>query len=128
MSHFTKIKTQLVKKDCIVNALKDLGHQVTEGRVNIRGWNGQQTEVEIKVPTRNAGYDLGFRKEGQTYDLVADWYGIEDIQAEPFLAQVQQRYAYHVVVGRMTEQGFEIAQEEQEADNTIHLTVRRMVF
>jgi len=59
---------------------------------------------------------------------VADWWGIQDIQLEPFLQQVQQRYAYHAVVARMAEQGFDVVQEEQDADRTIRLIVRRAVF
>ena len=55
MSHFTKIKTRLVKKDFVVKALTDLGFQAQEGQVKIRGWNGQQTPVDIMAPTKNAG-------------------------------------------------------------------------
>ena len=128
MSHFTRVKTRLVKKEHIIKALRDLGYQPREGRVNIRGWNGQETEVEIMTPTNNKGYDLGFAKKSETYDLVADWYGIDDIKAEPFLDQVQQKYAYHAVVDRMQDQGFEIAEEEIDQDNTVRLTVRRTVF
>lgn len=128
MSHFTKIKTRLVEPKYIVQALTDLGFQVRQGRVKIRGYNGQQTEVDIMAPTRNPGYDIGFAKAGEVFDLVADWFGIKDIQPQALLNQVQQRYAYHAVTERMAAQGFEIAQEQVEADRTIHLTVRRAVF
>jgi len=127
MSHFTKIKTRLVKKDFVVKALTDLGFQAREGQVKIRGWNGQQTQVDIMAPTKNPGYDIGFQMAEGTYDLVADWYGIEDIKPETLLEQVQQRYAYHAVVDNMQGKGFEVVEEEDE-DRTIHLTVRRAVF
>ena len=128
MSHFTKIKTRLVKKDFVVKALTDLGFQAQEGQVKIRGWNGQQTPVDIMAPTKNPGYDIGFQKAEGTYDLVADWYGIHDIQPESLLKQIQQRYAYHAVMDNMRDKGFEVVEEENEEDNTIHLTVRRAVF
>lgn len=128
MSHFTKIKTKLVKKEHIVNALRDLGFQPKEGSVEIRGYEGIKTKVDVMAPTKNRGYDIGFKKDGETFELVADWYGIDDINSEKFLEQVQQRYAYHAVTSRMAEQGFEVVEEENEEDNTIHLTVRRAVF
>ena len=127
MSHFTRMKTKLAKKDYIVQALRDLGYEPREGKVRIRGYGGQETEVDVMIPTGNPGYDLGFRKEGNTYEMVADWYGIHNIDQDAFLNKVQQRYAYQAVMERMKEQGFEVV-EEQDEDNTIHLTVRRVVF
>jgi len=124
MSHFTTIKTELVRKELIVKSLRDLGHQVVEGPGHIRDWSGEQTEVELRIPTQNPGYDLGFRMEGETYALVADWYGIHEIQQNTFLANIQQRYAYHASVDRMKEQGFEIAFEKQDTDNNIQLIFR----
>ena len=128
MSHFTRIKTKLVKKEYLVQALNDLGYHPAEGSVEIRGFGGQKMKVDVKIPTKNPGYDLGFRKAGDVYELVADWYGIHDINKETFLNQVQQKYAYHAVLTRMEEQGFEVVEEENKTDNTIHLTVRRTVF
>ena len=128
MSHFTKIKTRLVKKEHLIKALQDLGYNVNDGKVRIRGYNSQETGVDIMVSTRNKGYDIGFKKEGDSYNLVADWYGIKDIEPEAFLRQVQQKYAYHAVRERMEEQGFELVEEENEEDNTIHMTLRRTVY
>lgn len=125
MSHFTKIKTRLIKKEHLIKALQDLGHNVTDGKVQIRGYEGQKTDVDIMIPTGNEGYEIGFKKEGDSYNLVADWWGIENITPEDLLKQVQQKYAYHAVRERMEEQGFELIEEENEEDNTIHLTLRR---
>jgi hypothetical protein len=110
-----------------MNALKDLGHIVQDGSVQIRGHHGQKTEVDIMIPTQNPRYDIGFKKEGEAYHIVADWWCIEDVKPEEFHKQVQQKYAYHAVRERMEEQGFELIEEENEADNTIHMTLRRMV-
>ena len=127
MSHFTRMKTKLSKKNHIVQALRNLGYEPKPGKVRIRGYGGQEAEVDVMIPTGNPGYDLGFRKQGNTYEMVADWYGIHNIDRDAFLKKVQQRYAYHAVMERMKEQGFDLVEEEEE-DNTIHLTVRRMVF
>ncbi len=127
MSHFTTMKTQLVNRKYLVAALKDLGFQPQVGQVLVRGYEGQKTEVEVKVPTGNPEYDLGFRKAGKTYELVADWYGIVDIRAKTFMAQLLQRYAYHAVSAQVQAQGFEIVQDESLKDQTIHLTLRRCI-
>lgn len=128
MSHFTSMKTKLVIKDHVVQALRGLGYQPKEGNVEIRGFGGRKTAVEVMIHTKNPGYDLGFRKVGDTYELVADWYGIHDINQKTFLNQVQQKYAYHAVMSRMKEQGFEAVEEKNALDNTIHITLRRTVF
>ncbi|WP_373500172.1 DUF1257 domain-containing protein [Desulfococcus sp.] len=128
MSHFTRMKTRIVKKEYLVKALSDLNFKVREGSVHIRGFGGQQTAVEVMAPTGNPGYDIGFLKTGDTYEMVADWYGIKDIQPQQLLNQVQQRYAYHAVMERMAQQGFEVVEEQSREDRTIHLTVRRAVF
>ncbi len=126
MSHFTTMKTELVRKELIVKALLDLGHQVVEGPGHIRDWSGEQTDVELRVPTQNPEYDLGFCMEGQTYVLVGDWYGIHEIQQDAFLAKIKQRYAYHVAIDRLTKQGFEIVTEEKDADNNIQMIFQRV--
>jgi hypothetical protein len=108
-------------------ALLDAGYQPVEGKVAIRGFGGIKTEVDLMFTT-NQGYDIGFKKTGDAFELVADWYDIKDINPEKLLSQVQQRYAYHAVKNRMESQGFEVVEDVNEKDKTIHLTVRRTVF
>ena len=127
MSHFTRMKTTLAKKEHLINSLHDLGYKPLEGKVRIRGYGGQETEVDVMIPTGNPGYDLGFRKQSKTYEMVADWYGIRNIDKGALLNKLNQRYACHAVKKRMEEQGLDLV-EETEEDSTIHLTVRRTVF
>jgi homospermidine synthase len=127
MSHFTTIKTQIVASEPLKKALVDLGLAGEEGTVEIRGYGGNRTRVDIRVPTRNPGYDIGFRKQGDAYELVADWWGIKDIKQDEFLQRLTQRYAYHVAKDQLEAQDFTVVEEEVQADNTIHITVRRMV-
>lgn len=126
MSHFTTLKTQIVSKDYLKQALEDLEIAFEEGDVEIRGYQGIRTPVEIRIPTADPAYDLGFRKNGDTYELVADWYGIKDIKQQEFLGLVTQRYAYRVAMDQLARQDFTVVEEEVQADNTIHITVRRM--
>jgi hypothetical protein len=126
MSHFTRIKTRMVERRYLHAALQELGYVVEEGSVEVRGYGGNRTQVEIKIPTRNHGYDIGFRNAGQAYECVADWWGIRDINQETFLQQVTQRYAYHAARAKLEEQGFSLVTEEVEQGERIHLVLRRM--
>jgi len=126
MSHFTRIKTQIVEKKYLMQALQDLNYAYEEGDVKIRGFGGNRTGVEIKIPTGNRGYDIGFRKSDGAYELIADWYGIHDIDQGQFVRKVTQRYVYHVTKEKLEEQGFTLVAEEVERDGRVHLTLRRM--
>lgn len=125
MSHFTTLRTHLVDRECLCQALSDLGHAYEEGEVSIRGFGGQRTKVELRVPTRSPGYQLGFRRLGARYELVADWYGIRDIEAKPFLNDLTRRYAYHAARKALEAQQFDLVEEEIQPDQSIRLVLRR---
>ncbi len=127
MSHFTSIKTKIVEKQYLKQALSELGHIYQEGNVQIRGYQGIQTSVAIKIPTKNTGYDIGFRKSDNAYEMVADWWGIKDINQNKFIQQVSQRYAYHAAKAKLEEQGFSLVSEETQEGERIHLVLRRTV-
>lgn len=126
MSHFTKVKTQMVEREFLIRSLRDLGYSCEVGDVRIKGFQGKQSKAEIKVPTNDRGFDIGFRKAGNAYEIVADWWGIRDIQKDEFLQKVTQRYAYHATREKLEEQGFTLVTEAAEADGKIHLVLRRM--
>jgi hypothetical protein len=127
MSHFTTIRTQIVEKEYLKKALQDLGHAYQEGSVQVNGYQGNKTTAELKIGTRDSNYDIGFRKTGGTYELIADWWGIHDIKQNTFVQQLTQRYAYHAAITKLEEQGFSLVSEEQEAGERIHLVLRRSV-
>jgi hypothetical protein len=117
----------MVDKAFIITALKELDYDVQEGDVEIRGYGGQRTKVELRINTRSPGYDIGFRKSGENYELVADWWGIKDINKDTFMQQLNQKYAYSATLSKLEEKGFSIAKEDVEEGNKIHLVLRRMV-
>ncbi len=127
MSHFTTLKTRIILKQHLLEALLDLHMEFETGELEIRGYQGIRTEVEVKVKTHNSDHDIGFRKRGDAFEMVADWYGIKDITQDEFLAKISQRYAYRASMRKLLEQNFEIVSEEILSDNSIHITVRRMV-
>jgi hypothetical protein len=127
MSHFSRIKTQMVEQEYLLQALKDSGYTYEVGeKLKIRGYGGNRDHVAIKVSTKHRGYDIGFRKAGKVYECIADWYGIHSIKQQRFLRQVTQRYAYHAARTKLEEQGFSLVSEDVQEGDRIHLRLRRM--
>jgi hypothetical protein len=131
MSHFTTIKTQFVAAAPLRKALADVRAEFNLGEVRenalVSGYHGNTARADLVVSTRNQGYDLGFRKQGEAYELVADWYGIRDFKQADLAARLTQRYAYHTVKEKLDQQGFSLVEEEVKQDKTIHLVLRRTV-
>jgi Protein of unknown function (DUF1257) len=126
MSHFTRIKTKMVVKEFITQALDDLGYTWEEGDLKMKGFLGERTGVEIKIRRPGKGYEIGLRKSGPSYEIVADWYGVRGLGREEFRQQLTQRYAYHAACARLMEQGFDLVSEATEQDGRLHLVLRRV--
>ena len=124
MSHFTRIKTQIVDKEYLLKALDELGYEYETGSVEVRGLAGERTRAEVKVKL-GLGREIGFRRVSGTYDVVADTWGL-GINLKDFSQKVTQRYAYHTTIARLQAQGFDLVGEEQAQDGQIRLTLRRM--
>lgn len=130
MSHFTTLRTQFVAAEPLKKALADIRAEFALGDVRentvVHGWGGKTTTADLAVATNNRNYDLGFRRQGDTFELVADWYGVPFQQAQ-LVPRLTQRYAYHVVKEQLDQQGFALVEEEVRQDRTIHLVLRRSV-
>tara|TARA_A100001037_G_scaffold266840_1_gene259291 strand:+ start:460 stop:852 length:393 start_codon:yes stop_codon:yes gene_type:complete len=127
MSHFSTVKTQLRKREPLLQALLDLGYLPEEGNKLIRGYRGQTVQAEVAVTTTKGG-DLGFRwnEANESYELVTDldlWK--QQVPVERFLAQLTQRYALNTVLTATNEEGFEVAEEKRHLDGSIELVVTR---
>lgn len=125
MSHFSRIKTQFKETKYLLQALKDLGFSYEEGDQQVIGFGGRKTPVEIRVPLK-LSYDLGFRRSGENYEIVADWYGIRGINQNDFTQKLMQRYAYHATRDKMQQQGFDMVEEKVEDTGQIRIVLRRM--
>jgi hypothetical protein len=83
MSHYVTAKTQFLceNEDVLLSALRARFPEATILRnAKVRGWRGvSQPEADIVVRFRNpeseaqGNYDLGFVKNGENYDAVAEW-------------------------------------------------------
>ena len=74
-------------------------------------------------------YDIGVVKAADgTYELVADWWGIEVTKAvteTEFVEELNQRYAYNRVVMACEEQGYTLEESQDEEDGTIQVAMKK---
>jgi len=125
MSHFSQIKTQIRNLESLKDALSDLGIDWKPVPCEVRGYRGQTHAAEVTIEQQN-GYDIGFRWNGQEYELVADLqYWQQNLSVDGFVRQVTQRYAYQTVVKETTKVGFQVAEQQQQEDGSIRLVVQR---
>ena len=127
MAHFITVKTQLRKREPLLQALNDLGYCPQEGERLVRGYRGQTVKAEVAVPMSEGG-DIGFRWNEATnsYELVTDldlW--AQPVPVERFLAQLTQRYALNTVLSETAKEGFEVAEQTKNVDGSIELVVTR---
>jgi len=119
MSHFVRIRTQIREREHLVQALRDLHCQFQEGQnIVVRGYAGNRETADVVVDT-GSNYDIGFRRQAEEFEVVADWWGVEgntSIRQQSFIAQVSQRYAYNLVKEQAREQ-YLVVEEEQELEN-----------
>ncbi|MBI5015796.1 MAG: DUF1257 domain-containing protein [Chloroflexi bacterium] len=124
MSHFTRVKTKIVELLYLKRALSDLNLQFEEGKVKIRGYMGKKTSVDLRIRTPE-GYDVGFVKVGDSYEVVADWDMVRTFSKEAFVKEVSRHYAYHVVKDQLEVQDFKVVEERRQGQ-AVSLTLRRM--
>ncbi len=123
MSHITRIKTQIVEKEFLLQALTDLGYRYEEGDLEIHAAGTARAKVQIKVLLRMS-LDIGLRHTPQGYEIVGDWWGVRGIKQAEFTNALMQRYAYLATRARLEAQGFALV-EETNQDGQMHLTLRR---
>lgn len=125
MSHFSQIKTQIRDLTSLQDALTDLGINWKPGPQAIKGYRGQTHTAEIVIEQEN-GYDIGFSRNNESYELVADLqYWQQPLSVEGFINRVTQRYAFHTVMKETSRQGFQLTEQRQSADGSIQLVLQR---
>ena len=122
MSHFTTIAVEIKNGDLLEQALQELGYPVKQNTL-VRGYLGDTVIADYVIPMPNA-YDIGFRKLGDRYELVADMWGIA-LNVEEFLGMIAQKYAAKTVLQSANQQGFAIEQQEILEDGTVRIVIGR---
>ncbi|KAF3884908.1 MULTISPECIES: DUF1257 domain-containing protein [Nostocales] len=124
MSHFTTIKIQIKNGEFLHQVLQELGYQV-ECNTTVRGYQGDRTHAEYVIRQKN-GYDLGFRRNEENYEIVADFWGAK-INQQQFVNSITQKYAHKTLKATIQEQGFNLEEEEVLEDGTVRVVVGRWV-
>ncbi|MGB5960204.1 MAG: DUF1257 domain-containing protein [Coleofasciculaceae cyanobacterium] len=124
MSHFTTIKVQIKNGETLHQTLKELGYEV-ECNKKVRGYQGDKTAAEYVIRQEN-GYDLGFRRAGENYELVADFWGAR-IDQKAFVNSIVQKYAHNTLMASVQSQGFDVEEQETLEDGTVRVVVGRWV-
>jgi hypothetical protein len=124
MSHFTTIKVQIKNGAILHQILQELGYQV-EQNTNVRGYRGKTTQAEYVIRQAN-GYDLGFRQQGENYEIIADFWGAK-INQQEFINNITQKYAHKNLMATIETEGFNVEEEEILEDGTVRVVVGRWV-
>ena len=114
----------MTDEQCLKKALEDLGFAYEAGG-EVRGFAGLQTPADIVI-RQEGGYDIGFVRRGDRYEMVADLWGLQ-VDKDEFLLQVMQRYAYHAVVEQAVKERFKIVTQEEMDDGSIRVVCERTV-
>jgi hypothetical protein len=125
MSHFTTVKTNIVDRECLKKAIKELGYNYEDKKFAIKGH--AEATADLAIKSENGCY-IGFKWNGKSYDIVADWGFIGSnigINRYDFTSQIKQKYAYLKTKDVLIEQGLILAVEEVNDKNEIVLTVRQ---
>jgi hypothetical protein len=120
MSHFTTIKVEIKNGEILQQTLQDLGFEV-KCQTIVRGYMGNRIEADYVI-LQDHGYDLGFRRQGDSYDLVADFWGAM-IDPQDFVKLVMQKYAHNSLLATVKSQGYNIEQQEILEDGTVRVVV-----
>jgi len=115
--------TEIREREQLLATLRDLHyqHQTSPNQTNdllVRGYSGNQERAEVVVNTGSA-YDIGFQKKTDGYEVVADWWGVQNntqIKQNAFIQQINRQYAYNVIRDQIREQDL-IMEEERTLEN-----------
>ena len=127
MSHFSTIKTQLKEAEPLIKALNDLGFKVNQEEKFVKGYRGRFTAVDISMDLPGET-KVGFKwnNNSNAYELVTDldlWKF--EIPVERFISKVTQMYAYHTIISKTNEDGYQIVEQKNKNDGSIELVLTK---
>jgi hypothetical protein len=122
MSKFVKVRTELRDLALIKRSLDDLKLAYAENERFTHIWSGYSQQAPLVVKQNGVTFALRTNDEG-VYEALGDDMQMAHIHST--LQQVQQRYAYHKVLGEVEQAGFTLVEERTGKDHVIRMTVRR---
>ena len=132
MSHFTKCALKMTNLAAIKRRSPTCSSQFTgpseAGHLG-RGYRGM-SKLQAAISVDVGRYDVGVVDSQATFDITADWWGVETtkgVSEEEFKHQLSQRYQYHNVKQACEDKGYAVEEEVNEEDGSIRLVVRKWV-
>ena len=127
MSHFSTIKTKLKESKPLILALNQLGYDIDQEKKFVKGYRGQFTAVDISMEL-SGDTKVGFKWNNNlsSYELVTDldlWNF--DLPVERFISKVTQLYAYHTIITKSKDEGYQIVEQKNENDGSIELVLTK---
>merc|ERR1712183_418827 len=97
-------------------------------QVEARGYKGETIMADIVIPQRN-DYDVAFRHNGKSYELVADLqFWQQSMPVDAFMEKVNQRYAINNLIDTSSEEGFNVDNVVTASDGSVTLQMSRYAF
>merc|ERR1719359_1512049 len=129
MSHLSHVKLLLKDKDALKKSLEQMGYAVNvqenDTPLKVKSQQGHMEKVDLVIKQAN-GYDIGFVKNDETYELVTDsMFWQQDIPQDFFLEKLKQKYAVNSIIKHSEEDGFKIQNMATNADGTIKIKLER---
>ena len=127
MSHFSTIKTQLKEAEPLIKALNNLGYSINQEEKFVKGYRGKFTAVDISM-NLPGDTKVGFKcdNNSNSYELVTDldlWKF--EIPVERFISKVTQMYAYHTIISKTNEDGYQVVEQKNKNDGSIELVLTK---
>jgi len=127
MSHFCTIKTQLKEAEPLIKALDTLGYIINQEEKFVKGYRGKFTAVDISM-NLPGDTKVGFKwnNKSNAYELVTDldlWKF--EIPVERFISKVTQMYAYHTIISKTNEDGYQLVEQKNKNDGSIELVLTK---
>ena len=127
MSHFSTIKTQLKDAEPLIKALNNLGYITNQEEKFVKVYRGKFTAVDISMNLPGET-KVGFKWDNNSnaYELVTDldlWK--YEIPVERFISKVTQMYAYHTIISKTNENGYQIVEQKNKNDGSIELVLTK---
>ena len=127
MSHFSTIKTQLKEAKPLIKALNQLGYIIGQEKKFVKGYRGKFTAVDISI-NLPSDTKVGFKWDNNSnaYELVTDldlWK--YQLPVERFVSKVTQMYAYHTIISKTKEDGYQIVEQKNKNDGSIELVLTK---
>ena len=127
MSHFSTIKTKIRETEPLIKALDQLGYNPNQDEKFVKGYQGKFTAVDISVDLpENTKVGFKWDNNSNSYELVTDldlWK--YNLPVERFISKVTQMYAYHTIIAKTEQDGYQIVEQKNEKDGSIELVLTK---